>query len=64
MDHDSRVHLAKQYRTQWAAAPAAMISVIAGVSTNVFVRENLLYHNTNFPFLQSPLENIKTRMQS
>jgi len=31
-DYDSRVYLFKKYRTQWASCPAAMISVLAGVS--------------------------------
>lgn len=41
-DYDSRVYLAKKYRTQLASAPASFLAVLAG----------------------SPMENVKTRMQS
>lgn len=57
LDHDTQVYYFKQYRQFWASGPAAAVAVIAGVSSSDIGRLNTKPR-------QSPLENLKTRMQS
>src|SRR5271156_1813670 len=57
MDHDSRVYLAKKYRTQFASGAG---SVLVGVCVCNSERQS---EKVLIP-KQSPLENVKTRMQS
>ena len=35
MDHDSRVYLAKKYRTQFAAAAGSSVAILAGVCGHI-----------------------------
>jgi hypothetical protein len=61
MDHDSRVYLAKKYRTQFASGAGSVLSILVGVCVFVTVKSNP--KKVLIP-RQSPLENVKTRMQS
>src|SRR4051794_5800577 len=62
MDHDSRVYLAKKYRTEFASGAGSVISILAGVCT-LYAQPYKLSESVLI-VQQSPLENIKTRMQS
>ena len=59
IDHDSRVYLVKKYRTQFASGTGSVISILAGVCSPCGQR-----FEWTLTGKQSPLENIKTRMQS
>jgi hypothetical protein len=61
MDHDARVYLAKKYRTQFASGAGSIISILVGVC--VCHSGKKITHTVLIPE-QSPLENVKTRMQS
>ena len=61
MDHDSRVYLAKKYRTQFASGAGSVLSILVGVCVFVTVKSN---PKKVLISRQSPLENVKTRMQS
>jgi hypothetical protein len=60
MDHDSRVYLAKKYRTQFASGAGSVLSILVGVC----VCNSEGWSGKVLIPKQSPLENVKTRMQS
>ena len=72
LDYDTRTRLVKKYRTQFASGPSTVVAVLAGVSPHhnlqfaerQIISRYLVLLGCYLHDLQSPFENLKTRMQS